>query len=296
VVWSNSFVAMGFLLGGDRAPQRLDWIDLTALRFSIAGSVAGLFCVGRRWRESRAIVARFPVRLALCAVLAVPTYNFALYYAREHGVSPPIASLTTALVPLFVMLLSAAFLAEKLTGRRTLGLAIACAGMLVIATSHGELDPRYPWMIALATVAPLSWSIYSVASKPVAARASPLSWSYLSLALGALFVVPVLPRAWPKLVALDGPGWFALLYLAIPCAVIGNAVWTWLLRHMPASALGFTVFLNPPLTTLSKSILAAALPATFVFSVVLREWVGAGVVLVGLAVGLSGYRARRPPH
>ena len=293
VVWSNSFIALAFLLGGERAPRRLDWVDLTVARFTVAGLVAGTVCLTKYRRESRTILARFPGRLAVCSVLAVPAYNFALYYAQEHGVSPPIASLTTALVPLFVMALSAVFLGERLTARRVAGLVVASGGMLVIATAHGELDPRYPWMIALAVVAPLAWSLYSVVSKPVTARASPLCWSYLTLAFGMLAVLPMLPRAWPRIVALDAWGWFALLYLALPCAVIGNAVWTWLLRHLPASTLGFTVFLNPPLTTASKAVLAAALPATFVFTVVAREWIGAGVVLAGLALGLLRPGARR---
>ena len=79
-----------------------------------------------------------------------------------------------------------------------------------------------------------------------------------------------------------------------PCAVLGNAVWTWLLRHLPASTVGFTVFLNPPLTTLSKWCLAALLPGVFVFSIAGREVVGAVVVLAGMWIALS--RSLRAPR
>jgi len=295
VVWSNSFVAMSFLLGAEKAAQRLDWVELTVARFVTAGTVAGAYCfVGHR-RACLHVLRTYPLRLLSCALLVVPTYNLALYYAEEHGVSPPIASLTTALVPLFVMVLSALFLAEPLTRRRLAGLAIAFAGMLLIATARGSLSTGYPWLIALTAVAPVCWSLYSVISKPVTAHVPPLLWSYLTLALGALFVLPGLPHAWPRLRALDGAGIAAVLYLALPCAVLGNALWTWLLRNLPASTVGFSVFLNPPLTTLSKWCLALFLPSVFAFSVVGREVAGAGVCLLGMWIALSRWSLSWPP-
>lgn len=92
--------------------------------------------------------------------------------------------------------------------------------------------------------------------------------------------------AWEQIAALDGPGWLALGYLILPCTVGGFAVWTWLLRRLPASSVGFTVFLNPPLTALSKLALAALLPAVFVFRIEPQEWLGGLLALAGLAVAL----------
>ena len=88
------------------------------------------------------------------------------------------------------------------------------------------------------------------------------------------------------MVALDGSGWVALLYLAIPCVVFGFATWVWLLRRLPATTVGFTVFLNPPLTTISKWLLALALPAVFTFTVLPREWLGGLVTLIGMGIAL----------
>ena len=74
-------------------------------------------------------------------------------------------------------------------------------------------------------------------------------------------------------------------------AVIYFAVWTWLLRHLPASTVGFTVFLNPPLTTTSKFLLATLAPATFFFTIRPQEWIGGLMTLSGLAVAV--YRRRK---
>ncbi len=49
-------------------------------------------------------------------------------------------------------------------------------------------------------------------------------------------------------------------------------VWTWLLRHLPASVVGFTVFLNPPLANGSKIALAVLWAATFTLQ--MSRWNG----------------------
>ena len=242
-VWSNSFVAVSYLLGTEEVDAQFNWVSLTVARFVVAGPLCALFCLLVQPRESARLLRLHWRRLLICGFLAVPVYNFGLYFAQQHGVTPPIASLTTTLVPLLVMVLSVLFLGERLTGRRVVGLLVAAAGMSVVATARGDVELGYPILLAIATLAPLSWSIYTVASKPVVGKVSPVLWTYLTTAVGSVMVLPWLPgRTWKDLGALSSGGWVALLYLAVPCAVIGFAVWTWLLRHLPATAVGFTVF------------------------------------------------------
>jgi len=238
-----------------------------------------------------AVRAEWP-RILASAALAVPGYNLALYYGQQHGVPAPIASLTTALLPLFVMLLAAAFLGERLTRRRLLGFAVAAAGMVVVALARRDQAARaYALAIGVTILAPLSWSIFSVLSKRPSRQVGPLLWTYLTVLIGSAMLLPLVPHAWPQWRRLDLPGWGALVYLSIPCTVIGFAVWAWLLKHLPASSVGFTVFLNPPLTTLSKLALAALFPATFVFAVKAQEFAGGGLALLGLLLAVTKGRA-----
>jgi drug/metabolite transporter (DMT)-like permease len=296
LVWSNSFIAISYLLGGEREAARLEWLSLTAARFLPAAVLAAAYCLLLRPRETWQVVRSHPVRLLFCGFFAVPAYNFALYFGQQHGVPAPVASLTTALVPLFLMVLGSAVLGERLTARQILGFAVALAGMVVIgqAKKTGGVAGSYGLVLLITALAPLSWSLFSVLSKPLTGRVSPLLWTYLVVAVGGLPLVAALPfGAWSRLVALDGPGWLAVAFLTLLCTILGFAVWTWLLRYLPASSLGFTVFLNPPLTTLSKSLLAAALPATFAFAVAPLEWLGGGMALAGLAVAVLKLGRRR---
>lgn len=293
-VWSNSFIAIAFLLGRDGAAARFDWVGLTVARFLPAALLCGGYCLTFRRSESLALIRERWPRLVFCGLFAVPGYNLALYYAQQHGVPAPVASLITTLVPLYVMVLAALFLGERLARRRLAGFAVAAVGMVVISLAKTGGDGHaYPLLIAIAALAPLAWSLYSVASKPVAGVASPIVWTYLATTLGGLMMLPLLPGVvWRQWSGLDAAGWGALLYLSLPCTVLGFALWTWLLRHLPASTVGFTVFLNPPLTAASKFLLAAFLPATFFFTIRPGEWFGGAITLVGMAVAVYTPRRR----
>jgi len=296
-VWSNSFVAMSYLLGNEGAARQLDWRALTVARFLPAGAICGAWCLLMRRAETLHLLRSQLPRLLVCGVLMVPGYNLALYYGQQRGVPAPIASLTTALVPLFVMTLAATFLDERLTARRLSGFAVALAGMTLVSLARrGEGSLDYPLLVAIVAIAPLCWSIYSVVSKPLTREVSPLVWTYTGTAIGSLMVVPLLPgevfRQWS---ALDLRGWVAVGYLSLPCTVLGFAMWTWLLQQLPATSVGFTVFLNPPMTLVSKLLLSLAFPATFLFVSTPTEWIGGAIVLGGLAIAIWRPRRRLPP-
>lgn len=289
LIWSNSFIAASYLLGTEGQPARLDFVSLSVLRFVPILPLCLVFCFGFHRRESVELLRKYPWRVILCGLLGSPGYNLALYYGQENGVPPSVASLTTALLPLFVMLLAAAFLGEPLTRRRVVAFLVALVGLLVIALSKGDRREAFDYgrVLAITAMAPLCWSIYSILAKPIMDRFSPLVFTYLAISVGSLPLLVLLPwRGREEAVQLPLDGWLAVLYLSLLCTFGGYALWTWLLRHLPATTLGFTVFFNPPLTTTSKLALSVLLPAYFVWQLNLLEWLGGGLALIGLALAV----------
>lgn len=289
LIWSNTFVAIGYLLGAERAGARFDWVSLTIARFAPVFPICLVYCIlPRRWPSTVRVVRERWRRLVLAGLCAVPAYNLALYFGQEHGVPAPIASLTTTLAPVFILVLSIAFLGERLTRAKVSGFVLCLIGMGVIAFARrAGASVTYPLVVAITAIAPLSWSIFSVITKGVTGSVDPVHWTYLALVFGCLPGMLVLPWAGgPEMARLDSVGWTSLLFLSVLATVLGFALWTWLLRHLPASTVGLTVFLNPPLTTLSKVILASAWPKSFSFEITSLEVVGGAVVLSGLAIGV----------
>lgn len=291
LVWSNSFVAMSYLLGGEAVRGQLDWLTLTTCRFAPVTVLAALYCFGLRRTESLALLRRHGRRLVACGLLAGPLYGFALYWAMEEGVPAPVASLITALSPLFLLVLGAAFHNEKVTGRRVAGFAISLAGLVLVSCARGSFAGASVLPVAVACLAPVCWSLLSTLSKPVAHEVPPFLWTSLYLVAGGIPLLLVLPWAGAREAArLDLAGWEALLYLSLACSFFGFAVWAWLVKRLPISTVGLTVFLNPPLTLASKALFVVLFPAAFTFAVKPGEIAGGAVVLAGLAVALV-----RPP-
>lgn len=297
VVWSNTFIGIGLLLGGERSAARFDWLSLTSARFAVVFPICLAYCLLPRHRAVTAMVLRRHWRrLLLSGFLAVPGYNLALYYGQQHGVPAPVASLATTLAPIFILLLSITFLGERLTPRRIAGFLLCLVGMGVISFARGNGGTStYPLYVAITALAPACWACFSVLTKPMTAELDSTHWTYLAVTVGSIPGILALP--WiggPEMLRLDATGWAWLLYLGLLATVLGFAAWSWLLRHLPASTVGLTIFLNPPLTTLSKIILAAALPATFAFHVTLLEGVGGAIVLGGLALAVRQSRLASP--
>jgi drug/metabolite transporter (DMT)-like permease len=295
--WSQSFLAIEALLRpGDRAP-RFDWLGLTSARFGIVSILCATYLALFRRGESLAVIRAHWRRLVLAGLFCVPGYNFALYWGQQHRVAAPVASLLTALAPLFVMGLSAAFLSERITYRRAAGFVLALSGLILVARSGpGGSDGSYPMLIGITALAPLSWSIYTVLTKPISDRVPPLVWTYLSVIFGTVPTLIFLPgHGWPQTAALDGVGWLCLGHLVVLSTVVGFALWIALLARLPATSLGFTIFLNPPMTTGQKLLLSLLFPAVFAFSVTTGEIVGGVIMLAGVGVATLTTRADRRP-
>ena len=292
LMWSNSFVAMTWLLGTERVAARLDWLSLTTVRFLPVTLLCATWLLLARRAEALAACRAFGPRLLVCGLLAVPAYSFALLRGIGQGVPAPLASLLTGLSPLFLLLLGAAFLGEPLTGKKLLGFGVALLGLVAIARARGPLSPGALGPMATAALAPLFWAVHTALSKPASRAVSPAVWTALYLVAGGAPLLALLPWAGgAELFQLDLGGWAAVLYLSVCCTLLGFLLWSWLLRHLPASSVGLTVFLNPPLTLASKALLSTLFPATFLLAVSGLEVLGAAVVLSGVALALWRPRA-----
>jgi O-acetylserine/cysteine efflux transporter len=291
LVWSNTFLAFEVLLAPAHGNAPMRWQDLAVARFVPVTVVCAVWCFGWKRRESLDVLRRHPVRLVASGLLVAPGYGGFMYYGISHRVSGPVASLLTTLTPLYLLALGALAFGERIGRRSWIGLTLGFAGVALVATARtGEVAPTDVFVLALAQVC---WSVYSVLTKPMTKEVSPLVWTYLVLVVGGLPLLCLSPFVGgPAMLALDATGWALLLYLSLAATVLGNALWTWLLRHLPASTTGLTVFLNPPLTTASKWVLASVFPLAFAFSIRPQEWAGGALALTGVAIAVL----RPPPH
>jgi len=288
VIWANSFTAIKHLR------EVFSPRELVLARFlpvALFASVSLAWTRARR-RECAEILREEPLRLAAMGLTGVAGYNYFLYLGQSE-VKPGAAALLTTLSPLFTLFLAILFLREKVPVRRAVGIIVSLIGLFVVVrygkvglgrvTGPAHSDVRY---VLITSLAPLSWSLYTILGKPILRRFSPIVVTYLTLIIGTL---PFLGIAggpfFPTLFALTATQWIALAYLSVFCTLIGFWIWFAALKRMPATSVASFVYLNPPLAALFGSLFfGEEIGGLFIL--------GGAVLLFGLYLAQNGAEGR----
>ncbi|WP_364510165.1 DMT family transporter [Nocardioides sp. LML1-1-1.1] len=273
VLWASAFVGIRHL-AGDFSPGALSLGRLLvgALALAPVALLQGLPRPDRRQWGSIVVIG----------VLWFGVYNLALN-AGERRIDAGTASMLIQVSPVLIALLAATFLRERFTRQLAAGLALAFAGVVVIAlaTSGGETSGDLLGVV-LCLVSAVVYAVSVILQKPLVARLSAVHVTWLACTIG---MVTCLPWA-GQLVRQAGDAplssslWLA--YLGVFPTAIAFTTYAFALRHMSASALGVTTYLVPPITILLGLVLLDEVPPPVAY---------AGGVLALLGVGI----ARRSP-
>lgn len=163
------------------------------------------------------------------------TLHFSLSFLGLKGLDAATAAIAVQLQVPFSALLAAWFFDEKLGWRRLLGMAIAFAGVVIIA---GE--PRFDgnlWPLLTVIVAACIWSFCNVQIKQLGDNVDVLTlnaWIAV-LAVPQLALVSFLTED-GQLQAITGAGWIVWLsvaYQAVLVTALGYAIWYTMMRRFP---------------------------------------------------------------
>ena len=264
VIWGVAFVCTKVGLDSFSPPQ------LVALRFAIAALPTLVLAP-----------PRVPAPTLIAAGLTLYAGQFLFqFFGIAHGMPPGLASLIVQTQALFTVIFAALLLRERPTARQVAGLAVAFAGLVVIAGTAGH--DLSPLGFALTLVSPISFGIGNIFLKRIGATADLALMAWMSL-------VPPLPAIAVSLI-LDGPdgfvaavvaapwsGWAAALYLGVVATVLAYTLWGRLLRRYPVAMVTPFALLVPFVGALSSALVFGER-----FGPV--RLVGMACVLVGLAV------------
>ena len=251
-------------------------VFFTALRFSALALCLAPFL---RWHAGRMLP------LIVAATLS-GGLQFALLFTGLR-LTPHVGSVAIATqlgVP-FTTLMSVLFLGEVIHWRRRLGIALAFAGVAVIAAQADVFDYRAG--LALVTASALAGSVGVVAVKRLGETFRPLE-------LQAWIATAGLPLLWLLTLWLETgqgtalrsaglPGWGALAYTVVASSLVAHTGYYWLISRYPVSAVS-------PLTTLSPVVSVALGVLLLGDALTSRILVGGLLTLVGVTI-----IARRDP-
>lgn len=231
-----------------------DPITLAILRWGI-----GFLCVlpaslmlGVRWPKRADWPAVAALGLCFFGVFFV-LYNIAIGYTTAAR-----ASLALATLPLSTMLVGALLGIERLTLRKSVGVAIAMFGVIAALAVGLAAAPSGAWRGELImTGAVLCMSFYNVWSRTFIRRSSALGFLTVGMGAGAagLVLAGSVTGSLAALGRLTTPQWIAGIYLGVGGGALAFVLWVFALERATPTRVANTMTVNPVAAGLLANVL-----------------------------------------
>ena len=249
---------------------------------------AGLFAVhaaaiGKMKLERRDIPA-----VAAFGVVGVAGLMASYSRAVEAG-GAALAAILLYTAPVWVAILSALFLGERMTRRKLLALAVAMLGVAGIALSGGSAGLRLtPAALGWGLVSAFAYALYYLFGKRYFDRYATATLFLYALPIGALAMLPLAEFRHKTPVA-----WAAIVFVAVVPTYLAYVFYSAGLRRVEATRAATVATVEPVVAALAAYVMwgERLSPAGYAF---------AAVVLVGVLLmvdrGGGAARIEEPPH
>ena len=212
--------------------------------------------------------------------------HLALQWLGLHYTTATSATLYLSTAPIFILLLAAPLLGERIAARQWAGVAISFAGVALIGMQGRLLQPSFNSgdLCALASMA--MWGGYTVFLRMRRDTLDIVEFLALVCLLGLVFMTPwVIAEFFLGMtLKLTTAGAAAVLYSAIGSLLLAYAGWSYVVKRMGAARAGATMHLMPAIAVGLAALFLGEYPVWYHF---------AGVALILAGVALASLRARR---
>ena len=277
VSWAAIFVRLA-----DEAPA----LTIAAYRLLFAAGLLLLFVLAARARGKIALPPRSSLPLlALSGVFLAG--HFWSWFASLERTSVASSVVIVGLQPLLGALLAFAVLRERPARREYAGLAVAIAGLIVIAAFDLARGLEFFVGDLLALFAALLVAAYQTIRRKTRHEidAIPYSAVVYTAAAVTLWLAVLIVR--PSLSGFGADAWTFIILLALIPQLIGHTSINWALGHLRVVTVGLAILGEPLLATLYAIPVLGETPPIGVL-------VGGPLIVVGVALGLSASRRDEP--
>ncbi len=274
LIWGANIVAVKYLL------TSLSPVNVILVRF-ITGSV--LLFLLLLFIEDVKVPVRDIWRLTLLGAMGVAVYQFLFTFALKYTSAVNVGILIN-MSPIYGGFLSSLLGYERFVRKRMIAIVVGFLGVFILM-SKGD------WRIiltgdirgtSLALLASLSWSLYTILSKPLLERHSPLKVTAYSMLAGSVLLGIFIPWFFEpqELARLSGTGWMVVVF-----SILFSIVAAFFLWYRAVAKIGLTRTMIYQYCVPA----AAAIAAYFVSGEVLDIYQFIG----GVIIFVSMYLARR---
>lgn len=219
-----------------------------------------------------------------------------LFYAMHIGMPAGVASVVLQSQAFFTLILAAVLLKERVTRSQLVGLAIAALGLGLVGYSSG-LDQIYaipPAAFLLSLAGAASWGVANIVIKQMsAAKTAKQALNMLSVIVWSSLVppIPLLLLAllldtpttlFQAVTSLSGLSIFSVFFIAFGATLFGFGTWSKLLSKYSPNVVAPLSLLVPITGLLTARIVLNEHMA-------LSQWMGCGVIILGLMMTTIGF-------
>jgi drug/metabolite transporter (DMT)-like permease len=273
-----------------------NWIVARAVRDDISPGIAtagrlaivALALAPFAWRGLAAKLPRLGARdWRVMGLLAVSGggLHLALQWLGLHFTTATSATLYLSTAPIFILLLAAPVLGERIFARQWAGVALSLAGVTLIGTQGRFADPSFNLGDLCALASMVLWGAYTVILRLRRDALEMVEYLALLCALGLACLAPwVIAEALLGMtLRLSGAGVAAVLYSAFGSLLLAYAGWSYVVTRLGAARAGVTMHLMPAISVVLAALFLGERPYWYHF---------AGVALILGGVTLASVRAR----
>ncbi|WAL68699.1 DMT family transporter [Amycolatopsis cynarae] len=284
VLWASAFIGIR-AVGHDLSPGPL------ALGRMLVGSltltVIVLVARARRGPATAPLPrGRILGAIALWGVAWFGLYNLSLNAAERH-LDAGTAAMLVNVAPVVVAVLAGLLLGEGFPARLLAGMAIAFAGVVLIATTTAAGGGADLSGVLLGLLAALLYASAAVAQKRLLARVDALTVTWLGTVAGTVALLPFLPSLITELATATGPAIAGTAYLGVFPTAVAFLTWGYALSRTTVGRLAAATYAVPALVVLLSWVLLGEIPAPLAL-------VGGLLCLTGVAVATRRLTARPP--
>ena len=277
LAWGINWPMMKFAL------RELSPLYFRALTMS-AGTVMLLL-----WYSSRGVSMKLP-RMAWGAVLLLALPNiFGWHLFSILGVKELASGRAATLgftMPIWTVLLAAAFFGQPLTRRALVGMACAGSAVALLVAHEFTMLAGRPLGVLWMQLAAVSWALGTILMRRTTLKLPTETitvWMMLVSALGFWAVAAALE---PTPIWQFSPYmWGALTWGAVINYGVAQVIWFGLARSLPPQASTFALMAVPLVGTVSAALLVHEVPGW-------TDWVAAGFIMAAIGSALMPARQR----
>lgn len=264
--------------------EHIPSLAIATLRYIVAVSILTPIVLTRSQPELRCITRQQFGFMALAGI----TFALALlffFFGLEHT-TVLIDNLFTNTHPLWVALVEVIILKVMLNRRVWLGLILALlgAGLFAFAGSGSDMGSNPTLGILFAFGSALLSTVYFILGRSVRTRVSTLVFLWIALTTGLILLLVAAFVTHTPLLGYSLPGYFWILLVTITGQLLGQALMTYSLAHLPATFVSVSMLAQVILSAVQAAIIFGEQPGPV-------QVIGSAVVLAGVALVIT---ARAP--